>query len=632
MTLDCVSSVTTLEDESFQLGSICSLLVQIASTIEPPTPYQLLLENAVDINTIIITVSATTGSISLLPWLSEHHDNDWYTVLNSTSIIDSNGSSQQSYTDLSAQMAVRYVTEFLLIMSYRGFADYNGDAEITISAIYQCSTAGTYIHVEPVSTELPVHILPVNDYPVITNDDDDTSTVVTTISSSQPLVIRSLTISDVDFSTTNHSNSSLHSIGWLDVTFSADHGSMSVNHSFFGNMNTGVFIADDGAESGIVHLLSTDVLLTSFIQSGAVYYVYNTNYPGKSIYSVSDSILIHVTDNGFYGAHPDANYRGRSVNYRGRSVDSDYYLSANRSIAVTVIIDIIAVSITISPRIIVGIEDQPIVLYGNLTIHHGTYSVDDVITVTLSSPLGSFSIDEEHFLPLISSSSSRSIGDNDADDATMLSIEGTISDVKKVLPKIIFYPSQDTCMYVAVEVTLYHHRQDATSPLRFDMFLHPMNDQPMLIISTSSSSHSIDVDQDAVISFKNDSSRSSSSSSVNNYISIQAYDVDLTIDPFQLYNNQVSVLVSTDCGALQTTQSTYQLTQTERSSSVQVLGIDRISYSADVCPGHGSSSTSSSYASSSSSSSVLPMTAYDRGFHSINITGSIDSVNAVLHS
>ena len=641
MTLDCVSSVTALEDESFQLGSICSLLVQIASTIAPPTPYQLLLENAVDINTIIITVSVTTGSISLLPWLSEHHDNDWYTVLNSTSIIDSNGSSLQSYTDLSAQMAVRYVTEFLLIMSYRGFADYNGDAEITISAVYQCSTAGTYIHVEPVSTELPVHILPVNDYPVITIDDDDMSTVVTTISSSQSLVIRSLTISDVDFSTTYNSNSSLHSIGWLDVTFSADHGSMSVNHSFFGNMNTGVFIADDGAESGIVHLLSTDVLLTSFIQSGAVYYVYNNNYPGnnnnntQSIYSVSDSILIHVTDNGFYGAHPNANYRGRSVDYRGRSVDSDYYLSANRSIAVTVIIDIIAVSIAISPRIIVGIEDQPIALYGNLTIHHGTYSVDDVITVTLSSPLGSFSVDEELFLPLIIISSS-SIGDDDddTDDATMLSIEGTISDVRKVLPKIIFYPSQDTCMYVAVEVILYHHRQDTTSPLRFDMFLHPMNDQPMLIISTSSSSHSIDVDQDAVISFKNDSSRSSSSSSsssVNNYISIQAYDVDLTIDPFQLYNNQVSVLVSTDCGALQTTQSTYQLIQTERSSSVQVLGIDRISYSADVCPEHGSSSTSSSYASSSSSS-ALPMTAYDRGFHSINITGSIDSVNAVLHS
>ena len=594
MKLACAESVTAFEDETFVLGDVCALHIELSnSEILSAGEHSNALNVDADQGLVTLTISLDEGFLTLSPEIgSAEFESDWYTVSQGVSAEGSDASSDH-YSELTVSLRARYVSALLSYMEIGGAEDYNGEATVAISASYRPHglSEDARLSTTPVSAVavVPLVFLPVNDAPVvIVAVEESTSFNASTqelhVSSSSELVLSFIALEDVDLSEGAAVTGGLE--GWLDVTISAQLGVIAVVPALA--LGSGVYVADDGHStgSGLVHLVSTDYHISALLQTGAVVYHPPSFAQMKALLTegsneLHETIVIAASDNGFYGSASDAP------------------AVVEERIDLVIVLEQIPVSAVVASDLIVGVEDEPIFLHRNLSINAGTFGDDVALEVQLHSNSGRFSYPGSEARISIS-------------EGTVLTMQGTARDLRSAMAALVFTPQRDVCLFVEASFEVRHfsafdHSSSYVTSREAVMFyLVPVNDAPVV----TTTQPMVRVEQGA--SFNLDSG------------GFVVTDVDVSMGPVHRGTGKVHARIAAPCGGIVLREPNaalvrYALHNPHWEESVSLVGNSAM-YSVDeLC-------------SDISSPDRSPADLVLLGYRSIEIDGHIDAVNLIIHS
>jgi hypothetical protein len=561
----CASAVRLLEDDSFVLGSICSMniekQIQNAAAIQGQSNWIALtftVENGLrslnkeGIEGISNVERECEGAFVVNKGPFGDDEEPWYTIMDE-GYVQGVGSGS-----LSINIAAMDVPEFLSLVVFKPDVDCNGGVTLVLSSSQSFMV-----------TRIGIDVIAVNDHPVLRILDVDHATAFT-VNSTSTLPLSFVVVLDVDLFETDNAVITVEIAGTL--------GTVLLNIDELAGRD--VLVIDDGSATGIVHLIATDKALTALFSSGAIVYVppFSSRQGCKQLNgcnNTQDSITIIADDHGYIG----------SLDSNQVSPDKPIILTIN----VTVIHQAVPMSVILSPLVIVGMEDESLFLGDNITLSRGTFNVEDDVQVFLEVS-GGISVGTVILgIQLASVTSDTYKG--------ILKLSGQFEDVQEGLKSLYFIPFKDFCMGTNILITLknlYNLNDNYNAVL--SLLITPVNDPPV-ITSAVSSGIVYNITQGQVLSFssvqssiqviQNETLLFSNTTGVGKYskknVMFSISDVDVGSGFSGADWGQVSAHIGVTCGSLLLNPSNQLSLLSSAGNFLQISTYDPVINSEELC-------------------------------------------------
>ena len=250
---------------------------------------------------------------------------------------------QQQNNSVIITTRLLFLSEILQVVAFASEAFYNGNFSIYMTI--ESSSLSSAISLSSLITVLPVNNLPTMRV---------SGPMQRTLLSNQSLPLDFINITDVDLGEAY--------LGWLDLTIGTELGSIVLAATDLGQYEVLV----RNASASLVHLMGTDMGLTRVLSLGLVDYL-----PVKLIGGHGDVITITACDNGFTGISMPSN----NTNCTDVRINIDVsFVSTPPSFA--------------STGVVYSSGDEVVSLGEALTLDHGSYPADTLVSFTVTTDFG----------------------------------------------------------------------------------------------------------------------------------------------------------------------------------------------------------------------------------------------------